>query len=130
MFGKKIDLDDIRAQWDGNKPCYWASLCTSLNKGDGEGREYTKKDLQLVASIKFYIERKKMNWWEIKEDTKKDAFHLYYYPDINLQAEKENSKKLYGKSGKDVPALAEGPKEVSQSLEEIVRMFNTMLSSW
>jgi hypothetical protein len=122
MFGRKFDLDNVYVQWDGNKPCHWAILCTAANKDAGKGREYTKKDLQFVALIKFRVERDNMNWWEVKEARDKGAFYLYYYPDIHLEASRVRDEELH----KGVPDCS-GPKELSQSLSTIVKMFNEML---
>jgi hypothetical protein len=101
-----------------------ASYCTVLCKA-GNGQRYKKKDLQQVAMVKLRIERDKLRWWEVKEE--KDAFHLFYYPDVWVEEErKRNQEMAAGKGMKDSP-MFEGPDTETDSLAEIVEKFNTTL---
>jgi len=124
MLGKsrKLKSNHILAVWDARarKASYSAVLCKA-----GNGQRYKKKDLQQVAMVKLRIEREKLRWWEIKEE--KDAFHLYYYPDIWVEEErKRNQETAESKGMKDNP-IFEGPDTRTDSLAEIVEKFNTTI---
>jgi hypothetical protein len=98
--------------------------CAVLCKADN-GQLYKKGDLQQVAMVKLKIEREKLPWWEVKEE--KDAFHLYYYPDVWVEeARKRNQEMAEGKGIKDSSVFA-GPDTRTDSLTEIVEKFNTTL---
>jgi hypothetical protein len=108
--------------WDARarKASYCAILCKAEN-----GQSYKKKDLQQVAMVKLRIERDKLRWWEVKEE--KDAFHLYYYPDVWVEeARKRNQEVAEGKGMRDSPIFA-GPDARTDSLTEIVEKFNTTI---
>jgi hypothetical protein len=124
MLGRsrKLKPNNVIAVWDARarKACYCAVLCTAEN-----GQHYNKKDLQKVAMVKLRIEREKLPWWELKEE--KDAFHLYYYPDVWVEeARKRNQEVAEGKGMKDSPIFA-GPDTRTDSLTEIVEKFNTTI---
>ena len=124
MMGKsrKLKPNEIIAVWDARarKAIYSAILCKAEN-----GQLYKKRDLQQVAMVKLKIEREKLHWWEVKEE--KDAFHLYYYPDVWVEEErKRNQEMAEGKGMKDSPIFA-SPDTTTDSLTEIVEKFNTTL---
>ena len=124
MLGRnrRLKSNDIIALWDARarKASYRAVLCKT-----GNGQHYKKKDLQQVAMVKLRIERDKLRWWELKEE--KDAFQLYYYPDIWVEEErKRNQEMAEGKGMKDSPIFA-GPDTRTDSLAEIVEKFNTTI---
>jgi hypothetical protein len=124
MLGRsrKLTSKQIIALWDARarKASYRAVLCKAE-----KGQRYKKKDLQQVAMAKLRIERDKLRWWEVKEE--KDAFHLYYYPDVWVEeARKRNEEMAETKGIKDSPILA-GPDTETNSLAEIVEKFNTTL---
>jgi hypothetical protein len=124
MLGRnqKLKSSNIIAVWDARarKACYRAVLCNAKN-----GQNYSKKDLQKVAMVKLKIERDKLPWWELKEE--KDAFHLYYYPDVWVEeARKRNQEMAEAKGMKDSPIFT-GPDTTTDSLIEIVEKFNTTL---
>ena len=75
--------------------------------------------------VKLRIERDKLPWWELKEE--KDAFHLYYYPDVCVEEERKRNQEIAESKGiKDSPIFA-GPDTRTDSLAEIVEKFNTTL---
>jgi len=124
MLGRSRRLKSIHilAVWDARarKASYCAVLCKA-----GNGQRYKKKDLQQVAMVKLRIERDKLRWWEIKEE--KDAFHLYYYPDVWVEEERKRNQEIAeGKGLKDSPIFT-GPDTRMDSLAEIVEKFNTTL---
>ena len=124
MLGRsrRLKSNNIIALWDARarKASYCAVLCKAEN-----GQRYKKKDLQQVAMVKLRIERDKLCSWEVKEE--KDAFHLYYYPDVWVEEERKRNQELAeGKGMKDSPIFA-GPDTRTDSLAEIVEKFNTTL---
>jgi hypothetical protein len=124
MLGRsrKLKPNNVIAVWDARarRAMYLAVLCKADN-----GQHYSKKDLQQVAMVKLRIERDKLPWWEIKEE--KDAFHLYYYPDVWVEEERRRNQEIAESKGiKDSPVFA-GPDKKVDSLTEIVEKFNTTL---
>jgi len=124
MLGRrrKLKPNNIIALWDARarKASYSAVLCKVEN-----GQQYRKKDLQQVAMVKLRIERDKLRWWEVKEE--KDAYHLYYYPDVWVEeARRRNQEVAEGKGMRDSPIFA-GPDTRTDSLTEIVEKFNTTI---
>jgi hypothetical protein len=120
--GRRLRSNNIIALWDAR--ARKASYCAVLCKVDN-GQRYKKKDLQRVAMVKFRIERDKLRWWEVKEE--KDAFHLYYYPDVWVEEERKRNQEMAERKGiKDSPIFA-GPDTRTDSLTEIIEKFNTTL---
>jgi hypothetical protein len=124
MLGRsrRLKPNNVIAVWDARarKAMYLAVLCKAE-----KGQSYKKKDLQQVAMVKLRIERDKLPWWEVKEE--KDAFQLYYYPDVWVEEERKRNQEIAESKGiKDSPIFA-GPDTKVDSLTEIVEKFNTTL---
>ena len=119
---RKLRSRNIIALWDARarKASYSAVICKAK-----KGQSYKKKDLLQVAMVKLKIERDKLLWWEVKEE--KDAFHLYYYPDVWVEEERRHNEEIAeGKGMKGNPAFA-GPDSRRDSLAEIVEKFNSTI---
>ena len=124
MLGRsqKLKSNNIIAVWDARarKASYCAVLCNAKN-----GQQYGKRDLQKVAMVKLRIEREKLPWWELKEE--KDAFHLYYYPDVWVEETRKRNQEVAERKGIKDNAIFAGPDITTDSLTEIVEKFNTTL---
>jgi hypothetical protein len=126
MFRKrKLKPKDIFVIWDAvNKlPHYRALLCVRF-----KGHSYEKKDLQRVAIIKLIIERETLPWWEIKESESKNAFWLYYHPDINIQEAQKRNREMAESKGLTDSVIFKGPDTREDSLKDIAISFNSMLN--